>query len=118
MIARSEDNLQAIADWVDRTAWIDFLARDPATRSCTSVCLSIADPWFAGLADGDQRGLVKIMSDRLAEAGVAYDVNGYRDAPPGLRVWAGATVERRDIEALLPWLDWAYALAKAQHGQR
>ena len=58
------------------------------------------------------------MSDRLAEAGVAYDVNGYRDAPPGLRVWAGATVERRDIEALLPWLDWAYALAKAQHGQR
>lgn len=96
--------------------WVDFLAQYPASRSCTSVCLSIADAWFGDLAAGEQRGLVKIMSDRLAEEGVAYDVNGYRDAPPGLRVWAGATVERSDIEALLPWLDWAYALAKAQHG--
>ena len=118
LIARSEGNLQVIADWVDGTVWVDFLAQDPASRSCTSVCLSIADAWFGDLAAGEQRGLVKIMSDRLAEEGVAYDVNGYRDAPPGLRVWAGATVERSDIEALLPWLDWAYALAKAQHGPR
>ena len=118
LIVRSEGNLQAIAEWVERTEWVDFLAREPAIRSCTSVCLSIADPWFADLAAGDQRGLVKIMSDRLAEEGVAYDVNGHRDAPPGLRVWAGATVERSDIEALLPWLDWAYALAKAEHVPR
>ena len=116
LIARSEGNLKVIAAWVAERDWVDFLARRPETRSCTSVCLSLVDPWFAALATDDQRDVVKAMTGLLAEERVAYDVGGYRDAPPGLRVWAGATVERRDLEALLPWLDWAFAQAKSNHG--
>ncbi|HXP74152.1 MAG TPA: phosphoserine transaminase [Stellaceae bacterium] len=108
LIARSEANLAAIADWVERTPWIDFLARDPRTRSCTSVCLAITDDWFRRLDQVAQRAAVKQLEALLDAERVAYDIAGHRDAPPGLRIWTGATVERGDVEALLPWLDWAY----------
>jgi phosphoserine aminotransferase len=108
LIARSEANLAAIAAWVDRTPWIDFLARDPRIRSCTSVCLSITDDWFRRLDETAQRAAVKQLETLLDAEGVAHDIAGHRDAPSGLRIWTGATVERGDVEALLPWLDWAY----------
>jgi phosphoserine aminotransferase len=109
LIARSEANLATVAAWVARTPWVDFLARDPATRSCTSICLTLVDPWFAA-QDVKARGeVVKRLVALLEQEGVALDIAGYRDAPPGLRIWGGATVEREDIEALLPWLDWAFA---------
>ena len=109
LIARSEANLAAVAEWVRRTAWIDFLAEDAATRSCTSICLKIAASWFAELpADGQTRAVRRLVM-LLETEGVAYDIGGYRDAPPGLRIWGGATVETADVIALLPWLDWAFA---------
>jgi phosphoserine aminotransferase len=98
LIGRSEANLAAIARWVARTDWVDFLAEDPATRSCTSICLKLTVPELA-----------KPMAALLEKEGVAYDIGAYRDAPPGLRIWGGATVETADIEALLPWLEWSRA---------
>ena len=109
LIRRSEANLAAIADWVDSRDWVGFLAEDPATRSCTSICLKIAAPWFAALDRDGQAKAAKRIASLLEKEGVAYDIASYRDAPPGLRIWGGATVETSDIEALLPWLDWAYA---------
>jgi phosphoserine aminotransferase len=103
LIARSEANLAAIARWVARTAWVDFLAADAATRSCTSICLTLAEPDAA-----------KPMAALLEKEGVAFDIGAYRDAPPGLRIWGGATVETADIEALLPWLDWAHGVVAAE----
>jgi phosphoserine aminotransferase len=113
LLARSKANLAAIEDWVARTDWVSFLASDPANRSCTSVCLSIVDPWFLGLAPDAQAAIPKKIDALLEKEDVAYDINGYRDAPPGLRIWAGATVETDDLVALFPWLDWAFASAKA-----
>ncbi len=105
---RADSNLATVAAWVERAAWVDFLASDPAIRSNTSVCLKIVDPAFLRL-DPDRRAAVpKQVAALLEEEKVAYDVGSYRAAPPGLRVWCGATVERADVEALLPWLDWAY----------
>ena len=112
LIARTQDNLAAIAEWVARTSWVEFLATDPATRSSSSVCLAIADPWFRALDADTQAKTAKTLAARVAEAGAGLDIGAYRDAPPGLRIWAGATIERADIEALLPWLDWAYASAR------
>jgi phosphoserine aminotransferase len=112
LIERSEANLDAIAAWVSSTAWVDFLAVDPTTRSNTSVCLKIIDPWFVNLSEPEQAQKIKELVQLLDQEGVAYDIASYRDAPPGLRIWAGATVERADLEALLPWLDWAYAQVK------
>ena len=109
LIARSEANLAAIRAWVERTPWIEFLARDAATRSCTSICLQIADEWFAAQAPDAQRKTITALVALLEKEGVAYDIASYRDAPPGLRIWGGATVEREDVESLLPWLDWAWA---------
>ncbi len=109
LIARSEANLAAVAAWVERTPWVDFLAADPATRSCTSICLRITAPWFTALTPDEQAKVAKRLAALLDKEGVAFDVASYRDAPPGLRIWGGATVETSDIEALLPWLDWAYA---------
>src|SRR5271170_2317208 len=109
LIARSEDNLAAVAAWVARTPWIDFLATRPETRSCTSICLRITDAWFAGLPADTQSAVSKQIAERLDKEGVAYDIASYRDAPPGLRIWAGATIERSDLEALFPWIEWAYA---------
>jgi phosphoserine aminotransferase len=108
LIARSNANLIAIAAWVDRTPWVDFLARDAATRSSTSVCLKLTDPAFAKLDNSAALKLIDKLTGLLESEGVAYDIASYRDAPPGLRIWAGATVERADLEALFPWLEWAF----------
>jgi phosphoserine aminotransferase len=108
LVERSEANLATVASWAERTPWIDFLARDPATRSCTSICLQVVDPWFRDLDPDARARAIKKLVGLLEAEGVALDVAGYRDAPPGLRIWGGATVDREDIEALLPWLDWAY----------
>ena len=108
LIARTEANLAAIAGWVARTDWVDFLAEAPATRSPTSICLKITAPWFAALAPEAQGKAAKQITSLLEKEGVAYDIAYYRDAPPGLRIWAGATIETADVVALLPWLDWAY----------
>ena len=113
LVARSERNLARIAAWVAKTDWVEFLAADPAVRSPTSVCLKIVDPWFSGLDETAQRAFAKSIAAVLAREGVAFDIAAYRDAPPGLRIWAGATIETDDIDALLPWLDWAFAEARA-----
>jgi phosphoserine aminotransferase len=112
LIARSESNLAAVARWAEASTWADFLARDPATRSCTSMCLKLIDPWADGREEKDVAAVVKSLARRLDDEGVARDIGSYRDAPPGLRIWGGATVETSDVEALLPWLDWAWAEAK------
>lgn len=114
LVERAERNLAAIASWAGE--WADFLAAEPSWRSSTSVCLKIADPWFAALDPDAQRKVPARIDALLAAEGAAYDVNAYRDAPPGLRVWAGATVETSDLEDLFPWLDWAYSVAKAEAG--
>ena len=108
LIKRSEANLAAVAKWVEQTAWVDFLARDPKTRSCTSICLQVVDPWFLELKAERRAEIIKSMMALLDDEGVAFDAASYRDAPPGLRIWGGATVDHADIEALMPWLDWAY----------
>ncbi len=113
LVARADANTKVLSDWVERTEWIDFLAGDPATRSNTSVCLVVVDPDVTSLDAGAQAAFAKALSDRLDAEGVAYDIASYRDAPPGLRIWCGGTVERANLEALLPWLDWAFAEAKA-----
>ncbi|MFL5063643.1 MAG: phosphoserine transaminase [Xanthobacteraceae bacterium] len=112
LIARADANTKIIADWVARTPWAEFLAKDPAVRSNTSVCLEIVDPAVAGLSADAQAAFAKAMASALEKEGVAYDIAAHRDAPPGLRIWCGATVEAFDVEALMPWLDWAYAKAK------
>ncbi len=111
--ARADANAKAIADWVVRTPWIDFLTRDPGLRSNTSVCLKVVDPAVSRLPAEAQAEFVKGIAAILEKEGIAYDINAYRDAPPGLRIWCGSTVERSDVEALTLWLDWAYAKAKA-----
>ncbi len=113
-IARSEENYKTIENWVNKTEWVEFLAEDPAIRSTTSVCLKIVDPWFDGLADDAKTPFIKAMCKLLDEQDVAYDIAGYRDAPPGLRIWCGATVSGHDVEALCPWLNWAFETAKAK----
>jgi phosphoserine aminotransferase len=114
LIARADANAAALGAWVARTPWVENLVADPALRSNTSVCLKIVDPAVAALDEAGQRAVVKRMTALLEEEGVAFDIAGYRDAPPGLRVWCGATVESADIEALTPWLDWAFAAARAE----
>ena len=114
LIARSEANLAAIADWVAAGAGYGFLAQDAATRSCTSICLTITAPWFTALAADAQAAAAKKIASLLEAEGVALDAGAYRDAPPGLRIWGGATVETDDIKALLPWLDWALASVQAE----
>jgi phosphoserine aminotransferase len=109
---RADINAKVIADWVARTPWIDFLARDPATRSNTSVCLKVVDPVVTRLTSDAQAAFVKGVAAALDAEGVAHDIDAYRDAPPGLRIWCGATIERADVEALTLWLDWAYAQAR------
>jgi phosphoserine aminotransferase len=113
MKRRADANLAALAAWVERTPWVAFLAEDPATVSNTSVCLKITDPRVAGLADAAQQDFIKKLAGALEKEGVAYDIAGYRDAPAGLRIWCGATVEVSDVEALTPWLDWAFENAVA-----
>ncbi len=114
LIARSEANFAAIEAWVQATPWVDFLAEDPTTRSTTSICLKVVDPWFLDLSDDAQQAATKALAAEIEAAGAGYDIGAYRDAPPGLRIWGGATIETADIEALLPWLDWAFGLIKAE----
>ena len=113
LIARANANSKALSDWVARTAWVDFLAADPKVRSNTSVCLQIADPAVATLTQASQAQFAKSIEKLLEKEKVAFDIGSYRDAPPGLRIWCGATIETRDIEALTPWLDFAFAKTKA-----
>jgi phosphoserine aminotransferase len=113
LIGRSEKNLAAIEAWAARTPWVGFLAADKAIRSCTSVCLVIEDPAVVALDAEAKAAFSKKMVAALEAEKAAYDIDAYRDAPPGLRIWAGATVETADLEALFPWLDWAFADAKA-----
>ena len=110
LIARADGNLAALAAWVDARDWIEFLAA-PDVRSNTSVCMTITDPVVRGLPPDRQQAFIKTMTGMLAEEGVAYDIASYRAAPPGLRIWCGATVETANIEALTPWLDWAFTAA-------
>ena len=112
-IRRSEANLAVVADWVETSDWAGFLAADPKLRSCTSICLSITDPWFAGLAEKEQAATAKALTGLLEKEGVALDIGSYRDAPPGIRIWGGATVETADLSALMPWLDWAWQQLRA-----
>jgi len=113
LIARSRANLDAIAKWIEKSNWAAFLAADPATRSSTSICLKIVDPAYLALSPEDQAKHAKAIGALLDKEKAAHDIGSYRDAPAGLRVWGGATVETTDVEALLPWLDWAYEQVKA-----
>jgi phosphoserine aminotransferase len=113
LIGRADANTKAIAEWVAATPWVDFLAKQPAIRSNTSVCLRIVDPAVTALTADAQTAFIKGLVASLEKENVAYDIDGYRDAPPGLRIWCGATVEANDVEALTRWLDWAFARSKA-----
>jgi len=118
---RTRANFEVIDAWVANTPWIDWLAREPQTRSPTSMCLKVVDAEFARLPADDQQAAIDAMVRRLDAEGAAYDIGNYRAAPPGFRLWGGATVEAADLEALTPWLDWAFAdyqhsLQEKQHG--
>jgi phosphoserine aminotransferase len=113
LMAQADTNARLIARWVERTPWVDFLARDPRLRSNTSVCLKVVDPAITALPATAQAAFAKAIAAALEKEGVAYDIASYRDAPPGLRIWCGATVEDDDIEALTAWLDWAFACTRA-----
>ena len=113
LIARSNANLKVLEDWVAASGWAGFLARDPATRSNPSVCVTIADPWFEALPPEAKADVAKKIASILEREGVAFDIGGYRAAPPGLRIWCGATVETSDLKALTPWLDWAFEQVKS-----
>jgi phosphoserine aminotransferase len=113
LMARADENLHVIDRWTKASGWADFLAKDPKTRSNTSVCLKIVDPWFVAKDADGQAAAAKKIADLLDKEGIAFDIAAYRDAPPGLRIWAGATVENADLKALTPWLDWAWSQVKA-----
>jgi len=117
LIDRSEANLRVLEDWVAVSDWADFLAKDPALRSSTSICLVIKAPWFQRLSHEEQTASAKRIAASLEKEGVAFDLASYRDTPPGLRIWGGATVDAADIRALTPWLDWAYALEAAHYAK-
>jgi len=107
-IDKSQSNLQVVKTWVESNKWIDFLAKDPSTLSSTSICLKIIDPWFLELSEDQQQLKIKEINSLLDKEQVAFDINAYRTAPPGFRIWGGATVESSDIETLLPWIEWGY----------
>ncbi|MEX0695045.1 MAG: phosphoserine transaminase [Rhodospirillales bacterium] len=113
LLARVDANFKTLSAWVDNADWIDFICRNPAARSDTSVVLVVTDPWFTALDEERQRDVIKQMTGMLDDEGAAFDVGSHRDAPPGLRIWCGATVETSDLAALGPWLDWAFAAVKA-----
>jgi phosphoserine aminotransferase len=114
MQGRADQNLAVLADWVAKTPWVDFLAATPEIRSNTSVCLKVVDPKITALPEDAQADFAKKLASLLEKEGAALDIGGYRDAPAGLRIWCGATVEASDLEALTPWLDWAYATVSAE----
>ena len=114
LIARADANAKAVADWVDRTPWVDFLARVPETRSNTSVCLKVVDPAIAALSADGQAAFAKALAAFLDKEKVAFDIGSYRDAPAGLRIWCGTTIEAADVKALTHWLDYAFAIEKSK----
>jgi phosphoserine aminotransferase len=114
MRRRADANLGVLEAWVQKTAWVAFLAEDPSIRSNTSVCLKVIDPAVTSLSEDAQADFAKKLAGLLEKEGVALDVGGYRDAPPGLRIWCGATVDTDDLDALTPWLDWAYAALSSE----
>jgi len=116
MRRRADANLHVLASWVERTPWVEFLAARPAIRSNTSVCLKVVDPKVAALSPDSQADFSKKLASLLEKEGVALDIGGYRDAPPGLRLWCGSTVDTADVDALTPWLDWAFVTARAELG--
>ena len=111
---RADENLGVLEAWAQKTGWVAFLAEDPSIRSNTSVCLKVIDPRVTSLPEEAQADFAKKLASALEKEEVAYDVGGYRDAPPGLRIWCGATVDASDLEALTPWLDWAFQTTVAQ----
>jgi phosphoserine aminotransferase len=113
LIARADANTKVLADWQAKTPWVDFLARDMAIRSNTSVCMKVVDPAITALPADAQADFAKKLVAAVEKEGAGYDLGAYRDAPPGLRIWCGATVEAKDVEALTHWLDWAFAETKA-----
>ena len=117
LIARADKNTKTIADWAAKTPWVDFLAKTADIRSNTSVCLKVVDPAITSLPEDKQAAFVKAIVASVEGAGAGYDIDGYRDAPPGLRIWCGATVEASDVAVLTEWLDWAFASAKADLGK-
>jgi phosphoserine aminotransferase len=112
LMARADANAKAVATWVARTPWVDFLAGDPAIRSNTSVCLKVVDPAVTALSADAQSAFAKALAAAVEKEGAGYDIAHYRDAPPGLRIWCGASVEASDVEILTQWLDWAFARTK------
>jgi phosphoserine aminotransferase len=116
--ARANANANVLADWAARTDWVDFLATDPATRSNTSVCLKVVDPRVTRLSDEAQADFAKKLAVLLTKEGAALDVGSYRAAPPGLRIWCGGTIDAADLEALTPWLDWAFATCAAELAEK
>lgn len=116
-IERSEANLKAISSWVDQSAWIDFLAEDPETISNTSICLKITDPDYLKLSEEEQGNFAKDLTSLLEKEDVAYDIDAYRDAPAGIRIWGGATIESSDLETLTKWLDYAFAVTKEKYNK-
>jgi phosphoserine aminotransferase len=112
LMGRADANAKAVAAWVARTPWVDFLARDPALRSNTSVCLKVVDPALTALSTDAQSAFAKALAGAVEKEGAGYDIAHYRDAPPGLRIWCGASVEASDVEILTQWLDWAFAKTK------
>ena len=115
LVSRTQANLEELEEWVANTPWVGFLAADPGTRSSTSICLTVVADWFTALSADDQAAAAKKIVSLLDKEGAAFDIGAYRDAPPGLRIWGGATVETSDIAALCPWLEWAYATVEAQY---
>ena len=115
MINRSVNNLKIIETWVANTKWIDFVAEKKETRSSTSICLKIVDPWFTSLSNDDKSNVIQFVSEILAKYKVAYDINSYPSAPSGIRIWGGGTIEKKNIELLLPWLDWIWQKTKIKY---
>ena len=113
LIARADANTKVLADWAAATPWVDFLSVSPEIRSNTSVCLKVVDPAVTKLSADEQAAFAKTLASLVEKEGAGYDIGHYRDAPAGLRIWCGATVEKGDVEALTPWLDWAFGEAKA-----
>ena len=113
-MARADASTKVLSDWAAKTPWVDFLAGDAAIRSNTSVCMKVVDPQVTALPADKQAAFAKALVDAIEKEGAGYDLGAYRDAPPGLRIWCGATVEAKDVEALTQWLDWAFAETKMQ----
>ncbi len=115
LFERANENARILEDWIESTPWLRNMVADPAKRTNTGICMVFQGDWYDGLSAEDQAGVPKKIVSMLEDLEVGYDFNGYRDAPPSLRIWCGGTVEAEDIKRLLPWIEWAYAKVKAEH---